>query len=131
MMIHEKHTSRDHFTRGNLFHGGIVHMSLTSTRIALLLVVVLPGIWTISCPMASLVAIPARHTVRWNIGAALSSTTLRYSNRISLAIYLLVLTWLCLLLGWSILWSGRAELGSHIGRSFGLGHLLQKLSCDS
>ena len=52
-------------------------MSLTSTGIALLLVVVLPGIWTISCPMASLVAVLAWHTARWNVGAALSSATLR------------------------------------------------------
>ena len=52
-------------------------MSLTCIWITLLLVVVLLGIGTISCPMASLVAIPAWHTIRWNIGDALSSATLR------------------------------------------------------
>ena len=76
-MIHKKHTSSDYFTRGNLFHGGIVHMSLRSIGVALLLVVVLFGVRAIPCPMVCLVIVPAWHTVRWNVGAALSSATLR------------------------------------------------------
>jgi len=51
-------------------------MSLMSIRIVLLWVVVLLGIRTISCPMASLVIVLAWHTARWNVGAALSSATL-------------------------------------------------------
>ena len=52
-------------------------MSLTCIWITLLLVVLLLGIGAISCPMASLVVVLAWHTARWNIGAALSSATLR------------------------------------------------------
>ena len=47
----------------------------------MLLVVVLLGIRAISLPMASLVAVLAWHTARWNVGASLSSATLRrWSN---------------------------------------------------
>ena len=53
-----------------------MHMSLTSIRIALLLVVVLLAIWAISSPMVSLVLVLAWHTARWNVGATLSSATL-------------------------------------------------------
>ena len=53
-----------------------MHMSLTSIGVALLLVVLL-GIRAISRPMARLVTVPAWHTARWNIGATLSSATLR------------------------------------------------------
>ena len=51
-------------------------MSLTCIWITLLLVVVLLVIGAISCPMASLVAVPAWQVARWNIGASLSYATL-------------------------------------------------------
>ena len=51
-------------------------MSLTCIWITLLLVVVLLGIGVISCPMASLVVVPAWHVARWNAGASLSYATL-------------------------------------------------------
>ena len=52
-------------------------MSLTSIGVALLLVVVLFGVRAIPRPMACLVTVLAWYTVRWNVGAALSSATLR------------------------------------------------------
>ena len=53
-----------------------MHVSLTCIWINLLLVVVLLGIGAISCPMASLVAVPAWDVARWNAGASLSYATL-------------------------------------------------------
>ena len=52
-------------------------MSLMSIGVALLLVVVLFRVRAIPYPMARLVTVPAWHTARWNIGATLSSATLR------------------------------------------------------
>ena len=51
-------------------------MFVTCIWITLLLVVVLLGIGAISCPMARLVAVPAWHVARWNIGASFSYATL-------------------------------------------------------
>ena len=51
-------------------------MSLTCIWITLLLVVVVLGIGAISCPMASLVVVPAWHAARWNARASLSCATL-------------------------------------------------------
>ena len=82
-----------------------MHVSLTCIWITQLLVVVLLGIGAISCPMARLVAVPAWHVARWNVGASLSCATLWYSNRKGLTIHFLGLTGLYLLLRWSILWS--------------------------
>ena len=53
-----------------------MHVSQMCIWIALLLVVVLLGIGTISCPMARLVAVPAWHVARWNAGASMSCVVL-------------------------------------------------------
>jgi len=75
-MVHKKHTSCDNLARGNLFHGGVMHIPQACICSCWLLIVLL-GVRALPRPMNNLVAIETQLIVRWCLRVTLSCTTLR------------------------------------------------------
>ena len=85
MFVNKKHTGGDNFSRGNFFHGYIMHVSRTCFwiglfLISLVLIAILLGMGALLGLMTQLIAVEAWPVVPWSCWASLACIALRYGN---------------------------------------------------